>query len=545
MIDKSVGIAGANLKADVAKIVRLLNRNRHLLIPNPDLPEGGEYSDAVGERISTFQRRVVTEVSSQDGRVDPGGRTLEKLEKNARDIPAENLLVPLFPFPVRPNASYSAQGRAFRANRTTTRLHAACDMLFPVSTPIRAMADGKVVRASYLFYSGTDALEVDHGTFIARYGEILPGSVPHGLDQVGATISRGEMIASVGRLNSGSSMLHLELYSGTESGPLTVGSNAPFQRRNDLLNPTDFLDIASLELVSRPGMPPQAVPVTDAGMGVKYVVTDDVDTWLRVRAEPNVSATPILSIGSTTLVTLRGIETGGSYQFKGQTRNDWALIEYLTMSGYVAAAYIAPDGEGGSGGASVIGAGTLNQILFEYEPTGASDRTARQDGLPQRGIHGLAASEAMAETDKGRVEQLKDKFLAAGTAENLPPALLAAIASRESRCGNVLSQKGYGDGGHGFGIMQVDDRSWSADTSEGPKGLAHIRQAAGILALKLNSTQHVQGLDAVLSLVTAASRYNGGNGLPAPNSDLGTTGGDYGNDVWARARYYARKIDWA
>ena len=125
------------------------------------------------------------------------------------------------------------------------------------------------------------------------------------------------------------------------------------------------------------------------------------------------------------------------------------------------------------------------------------------------------------------------------------PALLAAIASRESRCGNVLDSAGFGDVGHGFGIMQIDDRSWSADMSEGPTGLAHIRQAAGILAGKLERTQHIAGLDAARSLVTATSRYNGGNGLPAPRSDLGTTGGDYGNDVWARARYYAKKIDWS
>jgi len=37
---------------------------------------------------------------------------------------------------------------------------------------------------------------------------------------------------------------------------------------------------------------------------------------------------------------------------------------------------------------------------------------------------------------------------------------------------------------------------------------------------------------------------HGGAGLPPPNSDKGTTGGDYMNDVWARARFYARFEDW-
>jgi hypothetical protein len=45
-------------------------------------------------------------------------------------------------------------------------------------------------------------------------------------------------------------------------------------------------------------------------------------------------------------------------------------------------------------------------------------------------------------------------------------------------------------------------------------------------------------------LQAAVSRYNGGHGLLPPRSDEGTTGGDYMNDVWARARYYAEEEDW-
>lgn len=255
MIDKSVGIGGTNLETDVARIVRLLNRNRHLLVPHPDLPDSGEYSDAVGERIRVFQRRVVTGMGTPDGRVDPGGQTLAQLEKNARDIAPEDLILPLFPFTVRPSASYLTGARAFRAVRSTARLHAACDLLFPVGTPIRALKDGTVIQRSYAFYEGTDALEVDHGTFVARYGEILPGSVPSGINRAGATVSRGGVIASVGRLNSGMSMLHLELYSGADTGPLSVSSSAPFQRRMDLLDATDFLDMALLEEPAAPGIP--------------------------------------------------------------------------------------------------------------------------------------------------------------------------------------------------------------------------------------------------------------------------------------------------
>jgi hypothetical protein len=37
-------------------------------------------------------------------------------------------------------------------------------------------------------------------------------------------------------------MLHLEMFAGTEQGPLTNRENPPFLRRADLVDPTAFLD---------------------------------------------------------------------------------------------------------------------------------------------------------------------------------------------------------------------------------------------------------------------------------------------------------------
>lgn len=186
-----------------------------------------------------------------------------------------------------------------------------------------------------------------------------------------------------------------------------------------------------------------------------------------------------------------------------------------------------------------------NAILFQAESNGASDATAKQDKLPQQGIHGVQASEAMAQTDRRRVIQHQAKFQVAARNFNLPPALLAAIASRESRGGNIL-KNGFGDNGHGFGIMQVDDRNPFPVVQEGgPAGQPHINQATGILRDKLVVVKNkFPDLSAVGQLQTAVSRYNGGKGLPAPDSDRGTTGGDYMNDVWARARFYARVEQW-
>jgi peptidoglycan hydrolase-like protein with peptidoglycan-binding domain/LysM repeat protein len=187
-----------------------------------------------------------------------------------------------------------------------------------------------------------------------------------------------------------------------------------------------------------------------------------------------------------------------------------------------------------------------NRILTQFQPAGASDKTANQDGLVARGIRGVQASETMAKTDSKRVMPHKTKFEAVARRLGLPPALLAAIASRESRGGAVLDAQGLGDHGHGFGLMQVDDRNSFAVVREGgPFGQPHIDQATGILRDKLDEVKRrFPDLSEVEQLQAAVSRYNGGRRLPPPDSDVGTTGGDYMNDVWARARFYARVERW-
>jgi|GEM_PF-3135857 len=188
-----------------------------------------------------------------------------------------------------------------------------------------------------------------------------------------------------------------------------------------------------------------------------------------------------------------------------------------------------------------------NAILSRIRTTGASDETAKQDGLPRRGIRGVAASHAMAETDRARVMRYKERFEEAGRRYGVPPALLAAIASRESRGGAALDRNGEGDNGHGFGLMQVDNRNPFRVVREGgPFGQQHINQAASILRDKLDQVRRqFPNLTPEQQLQTAVSRYNGGAGRPYPNSDVRTTGGDYSNDVIARAQYYAGRGDWS
>jgi soluble lytic murein transglycosylase-like protein len=177
-----------------------------------------------------------------------------------------------------------------------------------------------------------------------------------------------------------------------------------------------------------------------------------------------------------------------------------------------------------------------NAILSKYKPTGASAATARQDGLSA----GPAASAKMAKTDLARLKPYAAEFQAAGKKYGVPPALLAAIASRESRGGAALDSRGYGDGGNGFGLMQVDKRSHAL--KGGPYSAEHIDQAAGILKSSLSSVQKSHpSWPPEQQLRGAVAAYNSGPGnvKTIAGMDIGTTGNDYSNDVWARAQALA------
>ncbi|MBV8187918.1 MAG: transglycosylase SLT domain-containing protein [Alphaproteobacteria bacterium] len=184
-----------------------------------------------------------------------------------------------------------------------------------------------------------------------------------------------------------------------------------------------------------------------------------------------------------------------------------------------------------------------NTIFGKFNGTGASAQTAKQDHL----AGGVGASRAMAKTDLGRVTPLKDRFNAAAALTGLPPALLAAIASRESRCGNVLDPSGNGDGGHAFGIMQVDRRSHPViDGEPDPKSQAHIDQASRIMADCVKAmAARFPAAAPERQLQAALAAYNcGSGGVASPDkADAVTTGHDYSNDVWERGRFYAE--DWS
>jgi len=107
-------------------------------------------------------------------------------------------------------------------------------------------------------------------------------------------------------------------------------------------------------------------------------------------------------------------------------------------------------------------------------------------------------------------------------AYGLPRMLLYAVGSRETNLTNEV-----GDGGHGHGVWQLDDR-WHNPAG----GFAHFdgdvplqcSTAAGMLHAMLTSTQG--------NVEEAAAIYNSGQ-----PGEAGTTHGDYGLDVLQRMQY--------
>jgi murein DD-endopeptidase MepM/ murein hydrolase activator NlpD len=261
-ISRSVGRwekGASNLQPDVEVVQRLLEAAAQAL-QAPELdPKGVDGKIArppatsnTVTAIEAFQSRFT---SSVDGLIIPDSQTWHALldaagELDQPDVSSEPSGL-LFPFPTLPATDWIRSPRAFASNRSNgARAHAGCDLYFEKGTWIHAIGDGIVIRGPYPFYCETFALEVDHGDFLARYGEIQAKTTVKQGDKVRA----GEQIARVGHLvgiHVPSDMLHLELYDKSASGPLTITDAArskkrsdgiSFMRRKDLIDPTSRLN---------------------------------------------------------------------------------------------------------------------------------------------------------------------------------------------------------------------------------------------------------------------------------------------------------------
>lgn len=137
--------------------------------------------------------------------------------------------------------------RTFASSRSSgKRSHAGLDFVAPHGTKVYAITSGTVQRVA-MFYQNTWAVEVknDDGS-ILRYCEIKTSL------KAGDYVNQGDVIGTILRADSGTEMLHMEVYLGDGEGMLTqkdnktykyVDESKNFQRRSDLLDPTFLKDL--------------------------------------------------------------------------------------------------------------------------------------------------------------------------------------------------------------------------------------------------------------------------------------------------------------
>jgi LysM repeat protein len=123
---------------------------------------------------------------------------------------------------------------------------------------------------------------------------------------------------------------------------------------------------------------------------------------------------------------------------------------------------------------------------------------------------------------------------AAAAQYDLPPALLFAVMSRESNGNNEL-----GDGGHGHGLMQIDDRSWGswlATHDDGMDPASNIMEGAAILR------SNIDYFGGNVAYGLAGYNCGAGNVEKALAAGLGpdgyTTFGNYSSDVLSRVAMF-------
>jgi len=142
---------------------------------------------------------------------------------------------------------------------------------------------------------------------------------------------------------------------------------------------------------------------------------------------------------------------------------------------------------------------------------------------------------------------------------DFPIATLLALGSRETNLKNIV-----GDGGHGYGIMQIDDRSFPDWCHSGTWQDARADILKGALVLDAKRQQIRAGQGKLLNiggesftgkpdltqdevLRTTLAAYNSGlwayYSLTKSNDpDARTTGRDYSADTLARAAVFAQLV---
>ena len=153
----------------------------------------------------------------------------------------------------------------------------------------------------------------------------------------------------------------------------------------------------------------------------------------------------------------------------------------------------------------------------------------------------ISTNELAGQIGKARSRGWLPVIATAEKRHKLPAGLLLAVASRETDMEDIC-----GDGGHGRGVFQIDDRfhgDWlAAHGAPGDGATPRLGDAAEFAAAMFASNRSFgkqKGVGRSDLLKYACSAYNAGaggalEGFRGGDSDRKTTGGDYGRDVLDR-----------
>ncbi len=280
------------------------------------------------------------------------------------------------------------------------------------------------------------------------------------------------------------------------------------------------------DILDQPTLPDNTSPSPTPGLGSKGVITSSVwitsDDKISIRSDKSISGVELGRVGAGTPLDVIEVVSGGRYL---NSFDAWyrvrANINGRDQEGYVAAYYVdvLNDGRYGTGISKTNGAykAHLDEVLSPTYYT-----TSYRSYIDQ----------------------------AAFRYSWLQPSVIAGIGSRESAWGRILSPRGpsgTGDGGHGRGLMQIDDRFhqnfinsglWRNPKSNIDYGIDEVL-AKNYAYLDANTS--LQGTDLLRG---ALASYNAGLSSitrairEGRDVDYYTTGQDYSWDVLNRAGWF-------
>ncbi len=185
----------------------------------------------------------------------------------------QRVISPVFPLRFVPSNSWrdgSENNTHFGAPRSGFPVHGACDLFAKAGDDVLAVDDGWIIRGPYEFMVSvtwnkkkevdcrrkTYAIDVKHTQWVVRYGEIS-GNLAKGLG-VNSVIEKGQVIGYVAA-QCGQAMLHFEMFSDVNRLDYLTDypdryKNVPqrwYGRRDDLMDPTPYLDQWAAELMTR------------------------------------------------------------------------------------------------------------------------------------------------------------------------------------------------------------------------------------------------------------------------------------------------------